>query len=584
MARVKLAKNAGFCMGVRRAMDITLEAAMKKDGPIYTYGPLIHNPQVLELLGGKGVHALNEEDWEKDLKEIRGRDSITVIIRAHGITPEERQRIKDLGVRILNATCPHVGKVQGIIKRHAQQEYATLIWGDKDHAEVIGLLGYTAGKGIVVNSLEELASLPQYEKVCLVAQTTQDQHRFEEFAQAFQKKYPGAKIFNTICESTHRRQQEVLTLAQKVDAMVVVGGKGSGNTRRLAKISEEAGVPTFHIETEKDLDLKALSAYPAIGITAGTSTPTWLIAHVVERLKGVESAKGKGQFLARAARLLAISYLLLALGAGSLAYTSILIQGLRPEISLVLISSFYVFSIHVLNRLMDKASEKYNQPGRMEFYERYGSRMILAAILSAGAALILAWREGIYPFLLLLAIFGSGLIYNLSIFPFAPDGKFRYRRMRDIPGSKTIFVALAWGIVTSILPPLAQGNWVLPAMTVALFFTSTMVFFRSTVYDFKDIQGDLLVGKETLPIVLGRRNTEILVAVLLVGLTGILTLASLFRWASSLSSYLLLSLGYMVGYYWLYRRRFLGGGFLFEGAVEGSFLFAGAIAFIWNFS
>ncbi len=146
MARVRLAKNAGFCMGVRRAMDITLEAAMRKDGPIYTYGPLIHNPQVLELLGDKGVSVLNEEDWEKGLKEGRGKDSVTVIIRAHGITPEERQRIKDLGVRILNATCPHVGKVQGIIKRHAQQGYATLIWGDKDHAEVIGLLGYTGEK------------------------------------------------------------------------------------------------------------------------------------------------------------------------------------------------------------------------------------------------------------------------------------------------------------------------------------------------------------------------------------------------------------------------------------------------------
>ena len=584
MARVKLAKNAGFCMGVRRAMDMTLEAAMRKDGPIYTYGPLIHNPQVLELLGEKGVMALDEEDWGKDLREIKGKDSVTVIIRAHGITPEERQRIKDLGVRILNATCPHVGKVQGIIKRHALQGYATLIWGDRDHAEVVGLLGYTGGKGVVINSLEELAFLPPYEKVCLVAQTTQNRHRFEEFARAVERKYPGAKIFNTICESTDRRQQEVLALAEKVDAMVVVGGKESGNTRRLAKISEEAGVPTFHIETEKDLDLKTLSAYPAIGVTAGASTPTWLIAHVIERLKAVESARGKGQLLARVARLITISYLLLGLGAGSLAYTSILIQGLRPEIPLILISSLYVFSIHVLNRLMDKGSEKYNQPGRMDFYERYGSWMILAAVFSAGAALFLAWREGIYPFLLLLAIFGSGLVYNLSIFPFASGPKQRYRRLRDIPGSKTIFVALAWGIVTSILPPLAQGNRFFPATAVALFFTAAMVFFRSTVYDFKDIQGDLLVGKETLPIVLGRRNTEILVAALLVCLTGVLAAASLFGWATSLCSYLLLSLSYMVGYYWLYRQKFLRGGFLFEGAVEGSFIFAGAIAFTWNFS
>ena len=156
--------------------------------------------------------------------------------------------------------------------------------------------------------------------------------------------------------------------------------------------------------------------------------------------------------------------------------------------------------------------------------------------------------------------------------------------MRDIPGSKTIFVALAWGIVTSILPPLAQEGRLLPATAVALFFTAAVVFVRSTVYDFKDIQGDLLVGKETLPIVLGRRNTEILVAILLICLIGVLTAASLFGWASSLSSYLLLCLSYIVGYYWLYRQKFLGGGFLFEGAVEGSFLFAGAIALIWNFS
>jgi (E)-4-hydroxy-3-methyl-but-2-enyl pyrophosphate reductase len=584
MARVKLAKNAGFCMGVRRAMDITLEAAMRKDGPIYTYGPLIHNPQVLELLGGKGVNALSEDDWAKNLREIGGRDSVTVIIRAHGITPEERRRIKDLGVGILNATCPHVGKVQGIIKRHARQGYATLIWGDRDHAEVIGLLGYAEGRGRVVNSPEDLAGLPPGEKICLVAQTTQDRRQFEDFARAVREKFPEAKIFNTICESTHRRQQEALALARRVDAMIVVGGKESGNTRRLAKISEASGVPTFHVETEKDLDLQALGSYPAIGITAGASTPTWLIAQVVERLKEVESAGGRGPFPARAARFLAVSYLLLAFGAGSLAYAGILLQGLRPDPSLVFISAFYVFSIHVLNRLMDKGSEKYNQPGRMEFYERYGSRMVPAAVVSAGAALLLAWREGLYPFLLLLAIFGSGLVYNLSLFPFGSARKRRYRRMRDIPGSKTIFVGLAWGAVTSVLPPLAQEGRLLPGTAVALFFTAAMVFFRSTVYDFKDIQGDLLVGKETLPIVLGRRNTEILAALLLTCLALVLILAGPCGWASPLAPYLLLPLGYVGGYYGLYRQRFLRGGFLFEGVVEGSLLFAGAVALVWNIS
>jgi len=143
MARVRLAKNAGFCMGVRRAVDMALEAAMKKDGPIYTYGPLIHNPQVLGILEGKGVKALTGTCVSRPGEEA----SVTVIIRAHGVSPEERKKLKDSGVCILNATCPHVGKVQGIIKRYAKDGYATVIVGEKDHAEVIGLLGYADGKG-----------------------------------------------------------------------------------------------------------------------------------------------------------------------------------------------------------------------------------------------------------------------------------------------------------------------------------------------------------------------------------------------------------------------------------------------------
>jgi len=220
----------------------------------------------------------------------------------------------------------------------------------------------------------------------------------------------------------------------------------------------------------------------------------------------------------------------------------------------------------------------------MEFYGHYGRWMTLAAIATAGTALILAWFQGVYPFLILLAILGSGLIYNLPVFPFDPHGKFRYQRLRDIPGSKPLFIALAWGTVTSLLPPIAQGKGVLPATFVAFYFTATLVFFRSLIYDFRDIQGDLLVGKETLPIVLGRKITEILVILLLICLAGVLILAGLFRWTSSLSPYLLLSLAYIVAYCWLYRQRILDGGFLFEGLVEGSFLFAGAIGLIWNIS
>jgi len=582
MSRVKLAKSAGFCMGVRRAMDMALEAAMKKNGPIYTYGPLIHNPQVLDILEGKGIKAISEEGAGICGSCPTEKASATVIIRAHGVSPDERQKIKESGAHILNATCPHVGKVQGIIKRYAKNGYATVIVGEKDHAEVVGLLGYAQGKGYVVNNLEELESLPPLDKICLVAQTTQDQNQFQALAAAIQNRFPEAKVFNTICESTNRRQDEVLSLARRVDAMVVVGGKESGNTRRLAKISEGAGVPTFHVETEKDLDLEELSRYPVVGVTAGASTPNWLILKVVDSLRSHRGQKGVIHYLESLGRLAAISYFLLALGAGSLTYASILIQGLQPRLSWVLVASLYVFSMHVLNRLTDKASERYNQPGRMEFYERFGRWMIFAGLLSAGLALILAWFQGTIPFLFLLAISGMGMIYNMRIYPQGAGKVIRYQKLRDIPGSKTIFVALAWGMVTSLLPGMASTARVLPGMGVAFLFCTILVFTRCTLYDFKDLQGDLMVGKETIPIVLGKRRTELLIVGLLIFLGGLLTLASPLGWTGQVSSWLLLSLSYVVFYYWLYLQKILGRGFLFEGIVDGSFIFTGLLAWIWT--
>lgn len=623
MARVKLAKTAGFCMGVRRAMDMALDAFLKKDGSLYTYGPLIHNPQVLEILKQKGLKTLEAKDIDPTFLKFTNGKPATVIIRAHGLPPDEYQKIKSTGVNILNATCPHVGKVQGIIKRYASKGYNIIIIGEKDHAEVIGLLGFAQGKGYIVNSLKEIENLPSLEKVCLVSQTTQDEKKFQILADAIRKKYPDAEIFNTICESTQRRQREVVDLAHKVQAMVIVGGKGSGNTRRLAKIAEETGIPTFHVETEEELDLEKLSQFSEIGVTAGASTPNWLILKVVERLQSLSAPKKLSSFLEKIGRFLAISYVLLALGAGFLTFACMLIQRLTPQLTWSIVAALYVFSMHVLNRLADKSSEKFNQPGRTEFYERYGPWMVGSGILSAAAALLLTWDQGIWPFFLLLAISGLGLLYNI---PLLPRDKFltsflhgkhphpsspetgspstcenfpgmvlghrnlrrggrllRYQKLKDIPGSKTIFVALAWGVVTSLLPPLAHEEILSPAAYVSFLFSTILVFLRTTLYDFKDIQGDLLVGKETIPIVLGKRRTQILAVALLILLAALLILAPLLKWTSYITFFFLISLIYVVGYYFLYREKILGMGFLFEGVVDGSLIFAGILGGIWYF-
>ncbi len=261
-------------MGVRRAVDMALYIAEHKGNEkIFTYGPLIHNPQTVELLEERGIMPI------EDAGDIR---TGTIIIRAHGISPQESQKIREKGIRIIDATCPKVVHVQSIIKRHASQDYTILIIGDREHPEVEGLIGHAMGRGIIVGSRSEAEALPDIEKICVVAQTTQSMDEYNEISEAIKKRFPHALVFNTICDSTERRQAEVKKLAGEMDAILIVGGRNSANTRRLAKISETSGKPTFHIETADDLLKIDMNGYEKIGISAGASTPNWVIKRIVE--------------------------------------------------------------------------------------------------------------------------------------------------------------------------------------------------------------------------------------------------------------------------------------------------------------
>ncbi|MBW2648705.1 MAG: 4-hydroxy-3-methylbut-2-enyl diphosphate reductase, partial [Deltaproteobacteria bacterium] len=212
---IKLAETAGFCMGVKRAVDMVLEIARNKgDKKVYTYGPLIHNPQTVKLLKQRGIVPVNSID------EIQ--DGI-VVIRAHGISPREKKEIRERGIKIVDATCPRVASVQAIIKKHAELGYTIIIAGDKEHPEVTSLLGYSSDNGIVINDKEDVNDLPLYDKVCVVAQTTQDSVRYKEITKEITRKFPEAMIFNTICDSTEKRQAEIKKLASEMDGIIIVG-------------------------------------------------------------------------------------------------------------------------------------------------------------------------------------------------------------------------------------------------------------------------------------------------------------------------------------------------------------------------
>lgn len=274
---IKLAKTAGFCMGVRRAIEIALSIVQNKGSEeVYTYGPLIHNPQAVEFLSEKGI---------KPVDNLEQLAKGSIIIRAHGISPDERGKLEESGMEIIDATCPKVKHVQSIIRKHAHDDYEILIIGDRDHPEVEGLLGCANGKGLVIGPEDDLGNLPSFKRLCIVAQTTQSKDDYVKIAAEIADKSPGSLVFKTICDSTERRQDEVKELAAEMDAIFIVGGKNSANTKRLAKVAETCGKPTFHIETAAEIRGIPVYQFKSIGISAGASTPKWIIKEVLEELK-----------------------------------------------------------------------------------------------------------------------------------------------------------------------------------------------------------------------------------------------------------------------------------------------------------
>ncbi len=564
-------------MGVRRAVEMVLDAPHKHKGPISTYGPLIHNPQVLKLLEDKEIFVIND---------IPDRGSGTILIRAHGVPPDVKENLQKVGFNVVDATCPRVIKVQSIIKKHAGHNYAAIILGDKDHPEVVGLLGYAGKKGYVIGSGSDLNSLPRFEKAIIVAQTTQNTLLFDEVKKLAIDKFPHYKVFNTICDSTGRRQTEVKRLASSVDAIIVVGGFSSGNTQRLAEIAKKTGKPAYHIETESDLevlDLKSLVSARRIGITAGASTPNWTIKRVYRALEAQSFKNGRGwrKLGYYIQRTMLLTNIYVSIGAGCLCYACTMLQGISSFLPYVIISILYVQSMHILNHLTGSESDRYNDPDRASFYKKHKVFLTALAIISGGAGLITAYTMGPVAFLILFIMSIMGLSYNLRLLPGRFTGN-RYFRIRDIPGSKTYLIAMAWGIVTSILPSLsALGKISLSAALIFLWSTS-LVFVRTAFFDILDMQGDRIVGKETLATLLGENRTMRLLKTVQIFSIFILLLSAVFGFVSSLGFALLMCPVLLFFVLIAYERGYVLPGIRLEFLIETLFPLAGVVAFVWS--
>lgn len=275
---IRIAENCGFCYGVKRAVNMAQDTSDQLERS-YTLGPIIHNPQVVSNLEEHGVYAVDSLD------EIPGG---TVIIRSHGVGPAVYEEATDKGLKVVDATCPHVKKAQQDAKSVIDSGMSLVILGEEKHPEVISINLWAQNKGIVIETEKKAKILPFVENRGVVVQTTFSQFKFQSIIDILEEKTQNLKVFKTICTATQERQNSAVELAKTVDLMIVVGGKNSGNTNRLAEVCRDVGCTTYHIETAAELQLDWFNHVQTVGVTAGASTPDWIIKEVIDTMNEFE--------------------------------------------------------------------------------------------------------------------------------------------------------------------------------------------------------------------------------------------------------------------------------------------------------
>ena len=276
--KINIAKSAGFCFGVKRAVDTVYKESSKKN--VYTFGPIIHNDEVVADLERQGVHVIN------DSKEFKSLSEGTIIIRSHGVSKAIYEEILNAGLDLVDATCPFVRKIHKIVERESGDGRVIIIIGNNHHPEVEGIMGWCQTHPIVIENREQAegVELDADAKISIVSQTTFNYNKFQDLVEIISEKGYDINVFNTICNATEERQTETRELAKKSDAMIVIGGRHSSNTQKLFEISKKECSNTFYIQTKNDLNMEDFSNIGMLGITAGASTPNNIIKEVHESM------------------------------------------------------------------------------------------------------------------------------------------------------------------------------------------------------------------------------------------------------------------------------------------------------------
>lgn len=487
---VIIARTSGFCGGVKRAMRLALSAAAGHGG-VRADGPLVHNRQALELLALHGV-------VDAPLSE---RPDLPVLVRAHGVPPEKRLAWLEAGLELVDATCPHVARNQALAARAAARGDRVVLAGDPEHAETLAVSASAGPDCAVVTGPADVERLPQEGRVTLLAQTTFNVETFAAIGRAARRRFRECEIVDTICRATHERQAEAAAVARRVDAMVVVGGADSANTRRLADTAAGAGIPVFQVETAADLRPADFAGFARVGVTSGASTPGWITQEAVNRLRSM----GRGRLRDRLLFLLhqaAESRVLTTFSALGMALAAqfFVLREMRPESAIA--GGCYVFFAHTLNRRVPTHPEARRLSLVDSFYQNRRSGLLFAAWTALAAALALSLSAGTGEFLLFAAASAAAAAYSWA--SRRPSAAGSPPRFLTYPRNQAM--GLGWGLVLAGPPWMESGFSMAGAGAVLFIF---LLCLGGTVSrDLHDVASDGLLGIGTLPSRIGPGRAE----------------------------------------------------------------------------
>lgn len=540
---------------------------------MFTWGPLIHNPQVVDFLRGQGIDVAYEYD-QLDKES-------TVVIRSHGIPPDERDRLKQTGANLCDATCPKVARVQSVVKRNAAMGRDVVIVGHKDHAEVVGLLGYANNKGYVVTNLEDVEKLPDLEKPVVIGQTTLRREWYEERANAVAERFPETEIFDTLCDSTSARQDEIVELAKEVDAIVIVGGYNSSNTRRLFEVAKSTGVKTVWVETASEIEASQFADTQTVALTAGASTPHWIVSSVIEKLERINEGKlplWSKPFIKDFGYVIIQSNILTGFAAAMLTAAFLFLAGFPIEFLLLISMGLFVFGFHTIYNIVDWQGVVLADPSKLNFFWRnrklLGVSAIAGLIIAAGlmflhhpAAFVMTLIGGLGATLFLV-------LKNYSIFPL---GK-KFVTWREIPGARDVLHAFGWLFACGLVPLVSNSLEISWPVAFSLIWVAILAFIRATLFSITDVESDRVLGRESLTTVIGEKRAWIMLYLLLSIATAILITGVIFEFMPRIALLLLIFLMYLFYFVGQFRRAGIGRGTWAELAVDGGFALSGVLA------